>query len=52
MIGVWFLWKYYGKNGADVNMKTKDYNGDSILKFAERRGTPAIVSKLKAKGAK
>ena len=39
------------ENGADVNMKTKDY-GDSILKFAERRGTPAIVSKLKAKGAK
>ena len=40
------------ENGADVNMKTKDYNGESILKFAERRGTPAIVSKLKAKGAK
>jgi FOG: Ankyrin repeat len=40
------------ENGADVNMKTKDYGGDSILKFAERRGTPAIVSKLKAKGAK
>jgi len=40
------------ENGADVNMKTKDYNGESILKFAERRGTPEIVSKLKAKGAK
>ena len=39
------------ENGADVNMKTNDY-GESILKFAERRGTPAIVSKLKAKGAK
>jgi len=37
------------KNGADVNMKTKD--GDSILEFAERRGTPEIVSMLKAKGA-
>ena len=36
-------------NGADVNMKTKD--GDTILEFAERRGTPEIVSMLKAKGA-
>ena len=32
------------ENGADVNMKTKD--GESILKFAERRGTPKIVSML------
>jgi FOG: Ankyrin repeat len=40
------------ENGADVNMITKDYGGDSILKFAEQRGTPKIVSMLKAKGAK
>ena len=38
------------ENGADVNMKTKD--GESILRFAGRRGTPKIVSMLKAKGAK
>ena len=37
-------------NGADVNMKAKD--GDTILGIAERRGTPKIVSMLKAKGAK
>ena len=39
------------ENGADVNMKTKGY-GDSMLEFAERRGTPELVSKFKAKGAK
>ena len=38
------------ENGADVNMKTKD--GGSILEFAQRRGTPKIVSMLKTKGAK
>ena len=37
------------ENGADVNMKTED--GGSILEFAERRGTPKIVSMLKTKGA-
>jgi len=38
------------ENGADVNMALKD--GGSILEFAERRGTPEIVSMLIAKGAK
>ena len=38
------------EKGADVNMKTQ--SGDSILQFAKRRGTPAIVSKLISKGAK
>jgi len=38
------------ENGADVNMALKD--GGSILEFAERRGTPEIVSMLQAKGAK
>jgi len=37
------------ENGANVNMKIKD--GDTILEFAERRGTPEIVSMLKANGA-
>jgi len=37
------------ENGADVNMALKD--GDTILEFAERHGTPEIVSMLKAKGA-
>ena len=37
------------ENGADVNMKTKD--GGSILEFAQRRGTPKIISMLKTKGA-
>jgi|GEM_PF-6738125 FOG: Ankyrin repeat len=32
------------ENGADVNMKAKD--GESILEFAKRRGTPKIVSML------
>ena len=40
------------ENGANVNMKTNDYGGGSILEFAEQRGTPEIVSMLKAKGAK
>jgi len=38
------------ENGADVNMTLKD--GGSILEFAERHGTPEIVSMLQAKGAK
>jgi len=38
------------ENGADVNMALKD--GGSILEFAERRGTPEIVTMLQAKGAK
>jgi hypothetical protein len=33
------------ENGADVNMKAKD--GESILEFAERRGTPKIASMLR-----
>jgi ankyrin repeat protein len=38
------------EHGADVNMKT---NGrTTIIEFAEERGTPALVEKLKAKGAK
>lgn len=37
------------ENGADVNMELKD--GGTILEFAERRGTPEIVSMIKAKGA-
>lgn len=37
------------EHGADVNMRTKD--GRSILEFAERRGTPEIVSMLKRRGA-
>ena len=39
------------KNGADVNMATRGY-GDSILEFAERAGTPELVSVFKANGAR
>ena len=38
------------EHGADVNMKTKD--GDTILEFAQRRGTPEIVKMLRERGAK
>ena len=38
------------KNGADVNMATNSRT--TILEFAEERGTPAIVSMLKAKDAR
>lgn len=38
------------ENGADVNMTTNART--TILEFAEERGTSAIVSMLKAKGAK
>ena len=38
------------ENGADVNMKTNSRT--TILGFAQERGTPEIVSMLKAKGAK
>ena len=36
--------------GADVN--AKDYHGITLLRFAEMGGNPAIISLLRAHGAR